>query len=186
MTIRLGNKILGAPPNMHKIYDLTGSVGHSTVAADNRHDDVLLVQYFLNKIYRGITIHPVTRLAMDGVFGPITHYWMLHFMAGVRSNEVYLHIPGNYTFSPLTKAVELIGGESIHGGDATGRAGTIAKEAVDRDAPTAAWDMFLQTWIGQLNFMAYEADPMNFNELTTKDPLMPAYLKRALDGKVHA
>src|SRR5262249_53966604 len=109
-----------------------------------------------------------------------------HFMAGIRSNEAYLHIPGNYTFSPLTKAVELLGGESTHGGDAAGRAGAIAKEAADRDPPSAAGGMVLQTAIRQLNVMACEADPMNFNELTTKDPLMPAYLKRALDGKVHA
>lgn len=72
----------GAVTEMPGIYDVSDSVGITAGAArpPNQRDDVLLVQYFLQSIYKVAKLRPLGHLAVDGVYGPMTHYWSLFFM----------------------------------------------------------------------------------------------------------
>jgi hypothetical protein len=61
-----------------QLYSVSHSVGYEQ---DNKTDDVMLVQFLLRKIseYAG-AYRPLGRpLAVDGVFGPLTHYWLIFF-----------------------------------------------------------------------------------------------------------
>src|SRR5262245_56279153 len=52
-----------------------------TVAYDgvNQYEDVVLVQYLLKTIFKCFKVKPLGEFHVDGIFGPITHYWLLYF-----------------------------------------------------------------------------------------------------------
>jgi hypothetical protein len=81
MTSMLDTRALGGGRPKY-FYLNSGSVGFGMT---NATEDVLLVQYFLSKIYQRNTPKPLGRtLLVDGRFGPITHYWILFFREQVR------------------------------------------------------------------------------------------------------
>lgn len=63
-------------PTQH-MYVVDYAVGYKR---DNKRDDVMLVQFFLKSLLAGRSpLGPA--IAIDGVFGPTTHYWLLFLMA---------------------------------------------------------------------------------------------------------
>jgi hypothetical protein len=68
-----------------KIYVVTHAVGRN---ATNKRDDVLLVQYFLKKIYdkpgKASLTRPTTPMVVDGYFGTITRNWILMFQNDLK------------------------------------------------------------------------------------------------------
>ncbi len=71
------------------IYDLDSSVG---LNSDNKHlqnlaPDVMLLQFMFQQTFSGLGIAPPGQpLAVDGKFGPLTHYWILYFQMIKRHN----------------------------------------------------------------------------------------------------
>lgn len=63
------------------IFDVDHTVGYG---ATNRTDDVLLVQFLLKGYFRGHNTPPLGQLAVDGIFGPLTHYWSLFFFHSIK------------------------------------------------------------------------------------------------------
>ncbi|HJQ58599.1 MAG TPA: hypothetical protein VJ890_16940 [Vineibacter sp.] len=72
----------GRLSEMPGIYDLSEPVGISGGRATppNKRDDVLLVQYFLQSIFKASRVRPLGHMSIDGIYGPMTHYWSLFFM----------------------------------------------------------------------------------------------------------
>ncbi len=69
------------------IYNVTFAVGYGKV---NALDDVMLVQYFLKKIWEKISAskpRPSGNLVVDGLMGPITHRWIKNFQSGGTLKE---------------------------------------------------------------------------------------------------
>lgn len=77
------------------IYEVTHAVGKN---ASNMRDDVLLVQYFLKKIYSKQGGHALSQpskpMVVDGYFGPTTRSWILMFQNDVRTSGFSVCVDG--------------------------------------------------------------------------------------------
>lgn len=82
MAIRMNVSSFGGPVSMMYLNEKTVGINcHNAV------DDVLLVQYLLKKIYQCVTPKPLGRqLIPDGMFGGISHYWLLFFEAQMKQD----------------------------------------------------------------------------------------------------
>ena len=68
---------------MDVIFDVNNTLGFMNSDGSrpkNSPGDVALVQYLLKSVYSGGGIKPMGNLTVDGVYGPMTHYWSLFFM----------------------------------------------------------------------------------------------------------
>ena len=77
----------GGATAMTKFYNVTDAVGAGT---PNRKLDVMLVQYFLKRIYEHPEYAPAMpqgKMVVDGVCGPITKNWILKFQ--LDANEEF-------------------------------------------------------------------------------------------------
>lgn len=89
-------------------YDLDGPVGYAG-KCQNLTGDVTLVQYLLAGYYAKCSGgKPLGRLAVDGSFGPMTHYWSIFFQLQVKQGDTDFVEMGNF----------LPSGASIFGGAA--------------------------------------------------------------------
>ncbi|HKU95928.1 MAG TPA: hypothetical protein VJR58_11655 [Vineibacter sp.] len=142
---------------MTKFYDIGNAVGIPVAPGDsanppNERLDVLLVQYMLSRVYEGETFKPTGPLYVDGIFGPLTHYWMLFFYTELESEVETSMFLERGNFVPF------------------------ARNAITR------FDNDLgNSLIGLLNVRMFRKVPNIFATLTTSDPRMPHALKRALD-----
>ena len=144
-------------PGMTKFYDIDNAVGIPIAPGDsanppNNHLDVLLVQYMLDRAYEGETFRPAGKLLIDGIFGPLTHYWMLFFYIELESEVETSMFAERGNFVPFA-----------------------------RNALTRFDNNLAESLIGQLNVRVFNKFPHNFATLTTKDPHMPPAIRHALD-----
>ncbi|TWT04988.1 hypothetical protein [Reyranella sp. CPCC 100927] len=140
---------------MWKFYDISDPVGIPLAPKDTRNPpnhrlDVLLVQYMLNKHYDGASLKPAGTLHADGIFGPMTHYWMMFFYVEQDSKSELGQLPERGNFVPFMR--------------------NTYKIFTDR----------AQSLIGVLNNRTYRKVPSLFAEVPRPDPHMPADLKHAL------
>ena len=138
---------------MKKFYDVTKAVGIPIAPGDptnpaNEHLDVLLIQYLLEKYYEGAKFRPAGKLLLDGVFGPLTHYWMLFF---------YVEMEWADETSMFQEAGNIV---------SWGRNG---EGLFNNDMKTAL--------IGLLNYGVFTRHRDMFNELPIKDPKFPPALR---------
>jgi len=81
----------GGDPNGegNPIYNVTMAVGSQY--APNKRDDVLLVQFFLKKIYEHrdspYVLPEAGSMVVDGLCGPTTKAWIRHFQTAGRFNN---------------------------------------------------------------------------------------------------
>src|SRR5262245_42058972 len=68
-------------PTFPVLYDVEHSVGYN---ATNHHDDVLLLQFRLKGDFERTGRRPLGHLPLDGIFGPVTHYWLLFFQLKIQ------------------------------------------------------------------------------------------------------
>ena len=144
---------------MKSFYDVTNAVGIPVAPGDptnppNEHFDVLLVQYLLEKYYEGEKFRPAGKLLLDGVFGPLTHYWMLFFyVEKERENETTMFQ----------------------------EAGNIVSWAKNGEGLFS--NNMGAALIGLLNHGVFTRHPEMFNELPAKDPKFPPALRHHLTHK---
>lgn len=147
-------------PNMTKFYDITNAVGIPNAPGKdpsnppNDYLDVLLVQYLLEKAYEGDFLRPVGKLLIDGVFGPLTHYWMLFFYVEIESEDANSMLQERGNFVPFVRNI-------------TSR--------FDNDMATSL--------MGQLNVRVFHKVPQSFATLSTTDPHMPPALRQAFNKR---
>jgi hypothetical protein len=74
-------------------FDLDGLVGRAG-GSNNHPDDVMLVQFLLRHALKmSTTPLPLgPPLAMDGLYGPATHYWTLYFMLSFQGHSCFTDV----------------------------------------------------------------------------------------------
>lgn len=87
--------VLGS--DLTHFYDLSDNIGPLKGAYPNNADDVALVQFFLDDFFFSHPKRPLGKLAIDGVFGPMTHYWCLYFLA-MFEDEKAKNLRDKYNF----------------------------------------------------------------------------------------
>ncbi len=145
---------------MTRFYDVTEPVGIPIAPGDpenpaNAHLDVLLIQYLLEKYYEGEAFRPAGKLLLDGVFGPLTHYWMLFFYVEMESED-------------HTTMFQERGNIISWARNGEGRFGNNMSDSL----------------IGLLNHGVFTRHRQTFNELPLKDPKFPPALRHAFTTRV--
>jgi hypothetical protein len=160
---KLFNLNTSKAPELHgmtKFYDVTSAVGIPIAPGDpenpaNDYLDVLLIQYLLEKYYEGETFRPAGKLLLDGIFGPLTHYWMLFFYVEMESENE-------------TSMFQERGNIISWARNGEGRFGNNMADSL----------------IGLLNHGVFTRHQQTFNELVLKDPKFPPALRHHLTSRV--
>lgn len=139
-------------PAWPALYDVDRTVGYGAV---NESDDVLLVQFLLKRYFLRPKLKPLGTMILDGIFGPITHYWLLFFQ---KSLEHFYKEEG--------ATLDLI---------EYGNVGSFRDPRLAGRQPT-------QTMIGQLNGQAGDFYTGDWGKLE-KDHTVPARLRYVLAKK---
>jgi hypothetical protein len=150
----------GPTSEWHVFYDISASVGRgkSGDVLVNYRDDVMLIQYMLRKYYKrgSFKLEPLGHLAVDGIFGPMTDYWMTYLytyktLETLFNDEDMGTVKNEYgKYVPLSKHPGIFGGE------------------------------YRKSMMYKLNVGMWKIHRKDVDKLDKIDPEMPAELRAAL------